>query len=201
MERKRKKKGAATMKRIAVFIDVQNIYLTTKQVFGDGRLNFKTLREYLSNRTNAFVTLNAFTCYNPENRDQISFMNALGLMGYRVISKPIRRLPNGDIKANMDLEMALEVLSQAPALDEIVLITGDGDFKALVDHLAREGKVVRVIGPHELTSPDLIQSCHFFENLHQIPAIRELPGAEFPPADVTAACDDAAQIPPPPAAE
>ncbi len=162
------------MKRVAVFVDVQNIYLTTKQVFGDGRLNFETLRTYLCKTADNIVTLNAFTCYDPNNREQMSFLNALGLIGFRVIAKPIRRLPNGDIKANMDLEMALEVMSQCDAVDEVVLVTGDGDFKALVDHLARRGKIVRVIGPQELTSPDLIQSCHAFENLHQIPGIRDL---------------------------
>jgi uncharacterized LabA/DUF88 family protein len=162
------------MKRVGVFVDVQNIYLTTRQVFGDGRLNFDRLRKYLCQGDNAITTLNAFTCYDPANREQMSFLNALGLIGYRVIAKPIRRLPNGDIKANMDLEMALEVLSQASSLDEIVLVTGDGDFKALIDYLARQGKVVRVVGPQELTSPDLIQACHVFENLHHIEGIRDL---------------------------
>ncbi|MGB9690745.1 MAG: NYN domain-containing protein [Candidatus Sumerlaeaceae bacterium] len=162
------------MKRIAVFIDIQNIYLTTKQVFGDGRINFDTLRAHLSKGSDTVVTFNAFTCYDPNNREQMSFLNALGLIGYRVIAKPIRRLPNGETKANMDLEMALEVMSQSEAVDEMVLVTGDGDFKALIDHLARRGKIVRVIGPQELTSPDLIQSCHIFENLHQIPGIRAL---------------------------
>ncbi len=162
------------MRRIGVFLDIQNIYLTTRQVYGEGRINFLKLRKYLCERSQGVVTLNAFTCYDPEKQDQMAFLNALGLMGYRVISKPLRRLPNGDIKANMDLEMALEVLSQSPYLDEIVLVTGDGDFKALVDYLARNGKVVKVIGPHNLTSPDLIQACHEFENLHQIPGIRDL---------------------------
>ncbi|MCX7625364.1 MAG: NYN domain-containing protein [Candidatus Sumerlaeaceae bacterium] len=160
--------------RVGVFIDIQNIYLTTKQVFRDGRVNFETLRSHICSRKDAIVILNAFTCYDPGNSEQIKFINALGLLGYRVITKPIRRLPDNTIKANMDLEMALEVLSQASVLDEIVLVTGDGDFKALVDYLARQGKVVRVIGPRDLTSPDLIQSCHIFENLHDIPGIRDL---------------------------
>lgn len=161
-------------RRVGVFIDVQNIYLTTKQVFGDGRVNFETLRNYLCDRDDATVTMNAFTCYDPNNQEQMRFMNALGLLGYRVITKPIRRLPDGGVKANMDLEMALEVLSQSEILDEIILVTGDGDFKALIDYLARKGKVVRVIGPKDLTSPDLIQSCHVFENLHDIHGIRDL---------------------------
>lgn len=164
---------ASTAKRIGVFIDIQNIYLTTREVYGDGKINFARLREYLESEPNTIVTISAFTCVDPENKDQNSFLNALGLTGYRVISKPIHRMPDGNIKANMDLEMALEVLSQAPFLDEIVLVTGDGDFKALVDFLCRGGKVVRVIGPDRLTSPDLIQASHRFINLHRIEGIRD----------------------------
>jgi uncharacterized LabA/DUF88 family protein len=68
------------------------------------------------------------------------FLIALALMGYRVITKSIKKLPDGSIKANMDMEMALEILDQAPFLDEIVIVSGDGDFVSLVNRLARMGK-------------------------------------------------------------
>ncbi len=161
------------MKRVGVFIDVQNIYLTTKTVYGRGKLNFSRLRDYLL-EDGALVTLSAFMCYDPDNEGQYSFLSALGLLGYRVISKPLRKLPDGSIKANMDLEMAIEILSQAVHLDEIVLVSGDGDFKALVDYLCSMGKVVKVIGPDRLTSPELIQSCHQFVNLHKIEGILDV---------------------------
>ncbi len=67
-------------------------------------------------------------------------MNWLGLMGYRVVSKPLRTLPDGSVKASMDLEMAVEILAQAPFLDEVVLVTGDSDFVVLVGHLCAMGK-------------------------------------------------------------
>jgi uncharacterized LabA/DUF88 family protein len=98
-------------------------------------------------------------------------MHALAMMGYRVVAKPLKRLPDGNIKASMDMEMALEILTSAPYLDEIVLVTGDGDFAPMVDYLARMGKIVKVIGPDRLTSPDLIRSCDQFVNLSQIDGI------------------------------
>ena len=162
------------MKRIGVFIDVQNVYLTTQAVFGRGKINFSRLRDYFNNGEGNLVTLNAFTCYDPDNEGQRAFINALGLSGYRVISKPLRRLPDGSIKANMDLEMAIEVLSQADCLDEIVLVTGDGDFKVLIDYLSVKGKVVTVLGPERLTSLELIQACHRFLNLHKIEGIFDI---------------------------
>ena len=158
------------MKRIGVFIDVQNVYLTTQAVFGQGRINFARLRDYFEDGESV-VTLSAFTCYDPNNDAQRSFLNALGLLGYRVISKPIRKLPDGSTKANMDLDMAIEILSQSDHLDEVVLISGDGDFKSLVDFLTSRGRVVHVMGPEKLTSPELIQASHRFSNLHKVDGI------------------------------
>jgi len=98
---------------------------------------------------------------------------ALALMGYRVVTKPIKRLADGNIKANMDMEMALEILEQAPSLDEIVIVSGDSDFVSLINRLARMGKKVVVIGPEQYSSPELIQACHEFITLSQIPGFLE----------------------------
>ncbi|HOJ39185.1 MAG TPA: NYN domain-containing protein [bacterium] len=168
------------MQKVGVFIDVQNIYLTTQALWREGRIkfgkiNFARLRDYLKGE-GAVVMLNAFTCYDPENEGQRSFINALALLGYRVISKPTRRLPDGSIKASVDLEMAIETLNLAPHLDKVVLVTGDGDFKTLVDCLCAAGKIVKVIGPANMTSPELIQAAHEFVNLHGIEGIGDLTG-------------------------
>jgi uncharacterized LabA/DUF88 family protein len=156
--------------RVGAFIDVQNIYMCVKSVFGHTKINYRILRDFLT-RDGALVKMVAFTCYDPENRSQVDFMHALALMGYRVVAKPLKRMPDGNIKASMDMEMALEILVSAPYLDEIVLVTGDGDFAPIVDHIARMGKIVKVIGPDRLTSPDLIRVCDQFINLAQIDGI------------------------------
>lgn len=156
--------------RVGVFVDVQNIYMCVKSVFGHTKINYRVLKDFLT-RDGALVKMVAFTCYDSENRSQVDFMHALALMGYRVVAKPLKKLPDGNIKASMDMEMALEILVSAPYLDEIVLVTGDGDFAPIVDHIARMGKVVKVIGPDRLTSPDLIRACDQFINLAQIEGI------------------------------
>ncbi|MFN4111420.1 MAG: NYN domain-containing protein [Ignavibacteria bacterium] len=158
------------MKRIGVFIDLQNIYLAVKTIEQKSKINFAVLKEFLRS-PEAVVTMSVFTCYDPEYKSQVDFINHLGLLGYRVVSKPLKKLPDGSTKANMDLEMAMEVMNQAPYLDEIVLITGDGDFTPLVNYLCSLGKFVRIIGPDVLTSPDLIRACHTFTNLNKIDGI------------------------------
>ncbi|GBC98771.1 hypothetical protein HRbin17_01285 [bacterium HR17] len=156
--------------RVGVFVDVQNIYMCVKTVFGHAKINYRALRDFLT-RDGALVKMVAFTCYDPENRSQVDFMHALALMGYRIVAKPLKRMPDGNIKASMDMEMALEILTSAPHLDELILVTGDGDFAPLVDYLARLGKIIKVIGPDRLTSPDLIRACDYFVNLTQIDGI------------------------------
>ncbi|MFA4028648.1 MAG: hypothetical protein GDYSWBUE_000673 [Candidatus Fervidibacterota bacterium] len=159
--------------RVGVFIDVQNLYLCVKSVFNQAKINYRALKDFLS-RNGAIVKMTAFTCYDPDNRPQLEFIHALALMGYRVVAKPIKRLPDGSVKASMDMEMAIEILSEAPYLDEIVIVTGDGDFAPLIDQLARMGKMVKVIGPDKLTSPELIRSCDAFINLTQVDGILDI---------------------------
>ena len=166
------------MEKVGVFIDVQNLYHSTHALSRQGKIkfskiNFARFRDYLKEEGN-IVIMSAFTCYDPENEGQRAFINALALLGYRVVSKPTHRMPDGSIKASMDLEMAIEILTQAQYLDKIVLVTGDGDFKILIDCLCSQGKVVKVIGPQDMTSPELIQSAHEFVNLHSIEGIGDL---------------------------
>jgi len=86
--------------------------------------------------------------------------------------------------------MAVEILTQAEYLDEVVLVTGDGDFKAIVDALCLKGKVVKIIGPDRLTSPELIQASHQYINLHQIEGILQ-PGSNHSSKPAPAEADSA----------
>ena len=158
--------------RRGVFIDAQNIYMCTKVTHPNHYMNYQALVDFLSKR-NAVSTFTVFYCIDPANESQARFVMALALMGYRVVTKPIKRLPDGSIKANMDMEMALEILDQAPFLDEIVIVSGDGDFVSLIDRLVRMGKRVMVIGPDQFCAPELIQACHEFISLSQIPGFLE----------------------------
>ena len=83
--------------RVGVFIDVQNIYMCVKSIFGHTRINYKVLRDFLT-RNGALVKMVALTCYDPENRSQVDFMYALAMMGYRVVAKPLKRLPTAASK-------------------------------------------------------------------------------------------------------
>jgi len=161
---------------LGVFVDVQNIFLSVQMINGSGRINFNALLEYIRSIRPSYniKLLNCYTCYDPNNDKQRSFMLALGHCGWRVVSKPLKKLPDGSIKANMDMEMAVDALCQAQHCDEIILVTGDGDFKALIDVLVSRGKKVTVIGPDKYTSPELILASHEFVGLGGISGLYDL---------------------------
>ncbi|GIV24318.1 MAG: hypothetical protein KatS3mg026_0010 [Bacteroidia bacterium] len=157
-----------------VFIDVQNIFSTVRHLNPNLRTNYQALREYfLQDAEDTTTTFVAFSSYDPEKEGQRNFLMALALMGYRVVSKPLKRLPSGEYKANMDMEIAMEILSIAPHLDEVVIVSGDGDFSALVNYLVHQGKLVRVFGPDQFSAPELIQACHEFVSLSRVPGFLE----------------------------
>jgi uncharacterized LabA/DUF88 family protein len=158
--------------RRGIFIDAQNIFMCTKVTHPNHYMNYRALADFL-NKDGAVSTFTVFYCVDPTDESQARFVMALALMGYRVVTKSIKKLPDGSIKANMDMEMALEILDQAPFLDEIVIVSGDGDFVSLVNRLARMGKRVIVIGPDRFSAPELIQACHEFISLSQIPGFLE----------------------------
>jgi uncharacterized LabA/DUF88 family protein len=72
------------------------------------------------------------------------------------------------------MDMALEILDQAPFLDEVVILSGDSDFVSLIDRLARMGKKVIVIGPDRYTANELVQACHEFIRISKIPNFLKL---------------------------
>jgi len=162
--------------RVGVYVDIQNLYLTYKYQFGAQRIDYQVLKAFLERLyPEGVITFHAFTAYEEGRREQMSFILALAQIGYRVVSKPLKILPDGTKKGNLDMEIALEILNQAPHLDEIVLVTGDGDFVPLVNQLSIMGKRVTVLGPEGATAPDLILACHQFVSLGEVEGLYSTP--------------------------
>ncbi|MBD3222683.1 NYN domain-containing protein, partial [bacterium] len=72
---------------------------------------------------------------------------------------------NRSIRGSLDMEMAMDVISLSDTLDGVVLCTGDGDFRPVVDALARRGKHVEVCALREMTSTDLIAATDVYVDL------------------------------------
>ena len=159
------------MKKVAVFIDVQNI----QQVFEKqgAEIRYDKLKEYLTKKykqeNGEVLKYTALIPLREMDENRLKLIDAISLSGYRVLSKMAKDRPDGSVKANMDVEMALEIVSMAPWVDEIVIVTGDSDFEPLIHFLSRQGKKVLLIGPGRgPTAIEIIRAADEFENLDEI---------------------------------
>jgi uncharacterized LabA/DUF88 family protein len=161
------------MIKIGVFIDIQNVQETFERQGKEVR--YDALRRNVILLTKGQELEYKFIAFIPFKRDderRQRLIDALSFQGYRVVAKPVRERVDGSVKANMDIEITLEVLSMADYLDHVILITGDGDFVALVDWLSKRGKRITVIGLGKgFTSVELIRSSDEYYNLDEIEGV------------------------------
>jgi uncharacterized LabA/DUF88 family protein len=162
------------MKKVAVFIDVQNI----QQVFEKqgAEIRYDKLKEYLTRKygekDGEVIKFTALIPIRDMDENRLKLVDAISLSGYRVLSKMAKDRPDGTVKANMDVEMALEIVSMADYVDEIVIITGDSDFEPLIHFLSRKGKKILLIGPGRgPTAIEIIRAADEFENLDEIESV------------------------------
>src|ERR1700722_2110476 len=148
------------MERVAVFVDVQNVYYTTRQHFS---------RHFDYNRFWAEVTRNrkvvkaiAFAIDRDDER-QKQFQNILHAIGFEVKLRPFIQRNDGSAKGDWDVGITLDVLEYAPQADVVVLASGDGDFDLLVQKIRDRHRVrVEVYGVAELTAASLIRAADRF---------------------------------------
>ena len=133
---------------IALFIDGANLHATAKTLGFD--IDYKRLlKEFQSRGTllgafyyTAVVEDSDFSSIRP-------LIDWLDYNGFTVVTKPTKEFIDATgrrkVKGNMDIELAVDALELAPHLDEMVLFSGDGDFRSLVEAVQRRGVHVTVV--------------------------------------------------------
>ncbi len=150
------------MKRIGVFVDVQNIYYTTRDVFAR-QFNYRALWQQLGARGEITAAFAYATARREQNPGQLKFQEALRHIGFEVKLKPYIQRSDGSAKGDWDVGITIDVLENAPALDEVVLLSGDGDFDLLVSRIKHVHNVrVTVVGVTRLTANSLIEAADEF---------------------------------------
>jgi len=135
--------------RIAVLIDVQNLYHSAKNLYG-ARVNFKNLLlEAVAGRQ--LIRAIAYVA-KADEPGEASFFDALEKAGIEVRVKDLQVYPDGTKKGDWDVGLAIDAVRLSSGLDAIVLISGDGDFVPLVEYLKALGKHVEVIAFGRTTS-------------------------------------------------
>ena len=148
------------MKNIAVFVDVQNIYYTTRDAFGR-QFNYQALWDQLSHDGNISFA-NAYAIERNDSK-QLGFQKALRHIGFNIKLKPFIQRRDGSAKGDWDVGITIDMLTVAPTVDHIVLLSGDGDFDLLMETVAEQhGATTQVIAVAELTARSLIDACQQF---------------------------------------
>ncbi|MGB1091430.1 MAG: NYN domain-containing protein [Oceanobacter sp.] len=145
-----------TSPTVAIFVDVQNVYYTTRSRH---RRNFDYNR-FWAQATAGRRVVKAFA-YATERGDkkQREFQNILRAIGFEVKLKPFIQRADGSAKGDWDVGITIDAMDYGSQADVVVLVSGDGDFALLVDRLKQDSeREVEVYGVPGLTADALIQS-------------------------------------------
>ena len=148
------------MDRVAVFVDVQNVYYTVKQSHGC-HFDYKAFWDQV---TAGREVVRAFAyAIDRRDRKQIGFQQILESIGFEVKLKPFIQRSDGSAKGDWDVGITLDMIELAQDVDVAVLASGDGDFDLVVTKLRdAHGVEVEVYGARELTAATLIQAATRF---------------------------------------
>jgi uncharacterized LabA/DUF88 family protein len=159
--------------RVAIFIDGANLFHAASYL--ELEIDYAKLLRYL---TAGFYLLRSFfyTGVDRSNEKQKGFLLWMRHNGYRVIAKDISQFSDGSKKANLDIEIAVDMLTLANAYDTAVLVSGDGDLAYAVDAVGYQGRRVEVVSLRSMTSESLIHVADRYTDLDIIKEdIRKVP--------------------------
>ena len=148
------------MKKIALFVDVQNIYYTTRDTYGRA-FNYRKFWSNISTQ-GEIVSATAYATHRGDDK-QIKFQDALRHIGFNVKLKPFIQRSDGSAKGDWDVGITIDILDSAKSVDSIILLSGDGDFDLLLDKVCQDyGVHTEVYGVPQLTANSLIKSAGIF---------------------------------------
>nr|WP_237747907.1 NYN domain-containing protein [Spirulina subsalsa] len=151
--------------RVAIFIDGSNLFYAALQLGLE--IDYTKL---LYRLTAGSRLLRAFfyTGVDRTNEKQQGFLLWMRRNGYRVIAKDLVQLPDGSKKANLDVEIAVDMMALVHSYDTAVLVSGDGDLAYAVDAVSYRGARVEVVSLRSMTSDSLINVADRYIDLDQI---------------------------------
>jgi uncharacterized LabA/DUF88 family protein len=144
--------------RLALFIDGANVYAACRALGFD--IDFRLLRQEFMRRGKLLRAFYYTALLETEEYSPIRpLVDWLQYNGFTMVTKPAREFVDREgrrkVKGNMDIELTIDAMEIAPHVDHIVLFSGDGDFRRLVESLQRKGVRVSVVSTMR-TSPPMI---------------------------------------------
>lgn len=174
----------ADIERTALFIDGANLYATAKSLGFD--IDYKRLLREFQGKGRLIRAFYYTALIEDQEYSSIRpLIDWLDYNGYAVVTKPTKEfvdsLGRRKVKGNMDIELAVDAMEMAGHIDHMVLFSGDGDFRSLVEAVQRRGVRVSVISTIT-TQPPMIadelrrQADEFIDLIHLVGKIGRDPG-------------------------
>ena len=153
--------------RVGVFVDVQNLYYSARNVY-KSKVDFRAiLKEAIKGKN--LIRAIAYVI-RADVKDEKNFFDALKNIGYEVKEKDLQVFYGGAKKGDWDIGIAMDLIELAPKLDTVILVSGDGDFVPLVRHLKHAlGCYVEVMAFGKSSSQKLIEAADNYFDLDSDP--------------------------------
>ncbi len=152
--------------RVGVLIDVQNLYHSAKNLYGS-RVNF---REVMKTAVSERSLIRAFAyVVKTKTGEEKPFFEALTKLGIETRVRDLQEFYGGMKKADWDVGIVIDAVRIADSVDSLVLVSGDGDFIALVEYLKNQGKRVEVLAFGRSASSRLKEVADEFIDLCKTP--------------------------------
>ncbi|MBD2153961.1 NYN domain-containing protein [Leptolyngbya sp. FACHB-16] len=151
--------------RVIVFIDGSNLFYAASKL--NTEIDYVKLLQYLV-ANDFLIHVFFYTGYDPMNEKQYRFLQWMRYSGFRIITKALTQDKNSTKKANLDVEIAVDMMRLAQHCDTAVLVSGDGDFVYVVNAIAAQGVRVEVVGLRSMTSSSLIDVANCYVDLASI---------------------------------
>ena len=149
--------------RVGVFVDVQNLYYSARNIY-NARVNFnEVLKAAVAGRKLIRAIAYVVQADMPEEH---TFFEALEKAGFEVKRKELQTYAGGNQKADWDVGIAMDIIKLMNKLDVVVLASGDGDFKPLLEYLQMTGQLTETVAFGKSCSSKIKELTDHFLDLH-----------------------------------
>lgn len=151
--------------RVAIFIDSSNLFSAASYL--NVKIDYIKLLSCLTKKRK-LLRAYFYTAIDSTNKKQQSFLLRMRRNGYRVVTKEVIQYPDGSKKANLEVEIAVDMLTLARYCDTLVLLSGAEELIYVVDALSYQGVQVEVVSSGLMNSDSLLSVADYYTDLEEI---------------------------------
>ena len=156
--------------KVKIYIDGANIFYTQKKL--GWSFDWVKIKKFIDEQKEV-IEWRYYVATKEEDEKMASYLKYLNVIGFSSFTKPLKKIKDGErifYKANFDVEMAIDMITDKSRVDEIMLFSGDSDFRYLVKKLKDTGKRVTIISSKKTISWELkLEAAHiiYFEKIRE----------------------------------